>query len=249
MKERWNSWRCSQQAKLLFAAILMLLTVVVMPFIARFFAGENGLVFLRFTLDKNSDLSMTMSPWIIGVLLVWLLIGYLVLWPRNSTWEACEVNIEVAKVGKVVMKPNQEVAGIAHRAWTEIVTRKAGIPFDEDHDVILEIYDSWYQLFGEIRSMIKGIPVDKLKTDPNARKLVDILLVLLNDVLRPHLTHHQARYRFWLTKHEDRFENLSPQDIQKAYPQYKSLIESLQETNAICVDISRLLKVISLGKE
>lgn len=43
--------------------------------------------------------------------------------------------------------PTWEDIQIAHQIWTELVTRKAAIPFNPDDDVIVEIYDSWYALF------------------------------------------------------------------------------------------------------
>lgn len=147
------------------------------------------------------------------------------------------------------MRPNQEVAGLAHRAWSEIITRKVGITFDEEHDVIAEVYDSWYQLFAEVRSLIKAVPVEKLRTNDDARALVDALLKLLNDVLRPHLTQHQARFRSWWKGNSDKLADKAPQDLQKEYPDYDELTKSLKETNAICVALATALQRIAQGKE
>lgn len=249
MRSKWQLWRETQKAKLLTALLLGLLIAVVMPFVAKSISGQSEMTFLSFVLKKEGDLSVVLSPWVIAVILLWLLVGYLVLWPKHSSWEASEVNIEVAKIGKIVMKPNEEVAGIAHRAWAEIATRKAGVPFDEDHDVIEEVYDSWYQLFGEIRGLIKGVPVEKLRSNPDAQKLEELLLTLLNQVLRPHLTTYQARYRSWLEIHKAEHPEATPQDIQKLYPEYTQLVSGMRQTNSDCLDISNALKTISKGKQ
>lgn len=249
MKNWWSTWRATQKAKLLTTLFLGLVLAVVMPFVARSLTGQSELTFFSLSMKASGDLSMVLSPWAVAVIILWMLVGYFILWPRDTRWEASELNIEVAKIGKIVMKPNQEVAGLAHRAWTEIVTRKAGMAFDAEHDVIEEVYDSWYQLFGEVRSLVKSIPVDKLRANEDAQRLVSLLLVLLNDVLRPHLTEHQARFRAWLATQSTDRANLPPQEVQKKYPNYKCLVDSIEKTSTDCVDIARALKVISQGKE
>jgi hypothetical protein len=249
MKNWWTTWRATQKAKLLTTLFLGLVFVVVMPFVARAVTGQTELTFLSLSMKPAGDLSMVLSPWAVAVIILWVLAGYFILWPRDSRWEASEVNIEVAKIGKIVMKPNQEVADLAHRAWTEIITRKAGIVFDAEHDVIEEVYDSWYQLFGEVRGLIKSIPVDKLRANEDAQRLVSLLLSLLNEVLRPHLTKHQARFRAWLATESTKIPNLPPQELQRKYPDYSSLVASIEKTSTECVDIARALKVISQGKE
>lgn len=249
MKNWWTAWRATQKAKLLTTLFLGLVFAVVMPFVARAVTGQAELTFISLSMKPTGDLSMVLSPWAVAVIILWVLAGYFILWPRNTSWEASEVNIEVAKIGKIVMKPNQEVAGLAHRAWTEIVTRKAGITFDEEHDVIEEVYDSWYQLFGEVRTLIKSIPVDKLRANEDAQKLVALLLTLLNDVLRPHLTEHQAKFRTWIGRNKEAQGDATPQEIQRKYPGYSKLVENMKQTSADCLDISKALKIISQGKD
>ena len=43
---------------------------------------------------------------------------------------------------KVKLKANIEDKKIAHKIWTELITRKAALPFERDKDVITEVYDS-----------------------------------------------------------------------------------------------------------
>src|ERR1700682_18198 len=95
---------------------------------------------------------------------VWLLLGILflltlrmILWDRKSLfhkYELVKLNVQLGNVGSVELRPNNEDVQIAHRIWTELMTRKAAQPIDIEHDVIVEIYDSWYALFGRIRQLI-----------------------------------------------------------------------------------------------
>ena len=52
------------------------------------------------------------------------------------------------------------------------MTRKAAQPIDIEHDVIVEIYDSWYALFGRIRQLISDIPGHMLRKEKSTQELV-----------------------------------------------------------------------------
>src|SRR5205823_5879710 len=108
--------------------------------------------------------------------------------------EQVELNIELGGIGKVKIKPNHETVQIAHRAWVELATRKAGLPFEPEDDVIVEIYNSWYQLFGEMRSLAKQVPAYKIRSDESTREAINLIVSALNRGLRPHLTRWQARF-------------------------------------------------------
>ena len=69
--------------------------------------------------------------------------------------------------------------------------------FEEDQDVITEVYDSWYEAFKIIRKQLEEIPEERIG---DAKELIDIVLKVLNDGLRPHLTKWQAKYRAWYKK-------------------------------------------------
>ena len=61
------------------------------------------------------------------------------------------------------LMPDDEVARIAHQAWAELVTRKAGIQVDDD-DVIVEVYDSWYRLCSvHFGCSLQEVPVSALQ--------------------------------------------------------------------------------------
>ncbi|MFH0776459.1 MAG: hypothetical protein V1936_02500 [Patescibacteria group bacterium] len=148
-------------------------------------------------------------------------------------------------LGNLKIKATHEVVQIAHQAWTELITRKAGLLFDPEHDVIVEVYNSWYELFRITRNLIKEIPVRKIK-DKNTKLLTDTLIKVLNDGMRPHLTKWQARFRRWY-EHEMKKEkntDRAPQDVQREYPHYQDLIRNLTAINKTLVEYTNELKKI-----
>lgn len=133
-----------------------------------------------------------------------------------------------------------ELKAFAARIYIELTTRKAAIPIDEENDVIVEIYDSWYKLFCIIREELKTLPMSFFKDNSNEESIVSLSQKLLNDVLRPHLTEHQAKFRAWFenAKRNPRNKSLSPQELQKKYPDYKDLSISLCTTNGLLINIT-----------
>ena len=243
----WEVWKRVQRSRIVLSLALMLVTFVIVLLIAKLFAPSQGLDLVRLTLKQGGEIVVEASPWTVFLVAVWALLLWWLVWPKGNRWEPSEINVEVARIGKIIMKPNQEVAGIAHRAWTEIVTRKAGQTFDEENDVIVEVYDSWYQLFGEFRSLLKSIPADRLRKDEDARTLSDALLRAMNEVLRPHLTRHQARFRAWYTLALEKTPEATPQELQSRYPDFKALIEDLKSVNATFVQFADALEKIARG--
>jgi hypothetical protein len=73
-------------------------------------------------------------------------IHYRRLTSKPHKWTVVEAEISLGNIGKIKIRPNHEVIQIAHKAWTELVTRKAALPFDQEHDLIIEVYNSWYTL-------------------------------------------------------------------------------------------------------
>jgi DNA-directed RNA polymerase specialized sigma54-like protein len=153
-------------------------------------------------------------------------------------------------VGKVTIRPNNDVVQIAHQVWTELVTRKAGLEFDAEHDLIVEVYDSWYQLFGRIRESLRIVPAHRLRSDEHTRVLIDVLIKALNNGLRPHLTRWQARFRAWygLQLKEEKNRDRAPQEIQQEFKDYKALIEDLRQANRELVQLAKALQKIAQGE-
>lgn len=71
----------------------------------------------------------------------------------------------------------------------------------------------------------------------------------LNDGLRPHLTKWQARFRRWCSKAEsdDQFAGMSPQDIQKNFPNYKELTADLKQMNDYLKEYTNAIRMIAHG--
>ena len=160
----------------------------------------------------------------------------------NKKIKIVNMNINIAGIGNVSIEINKDISKIAYKAWIEIMTRKVGLPFEEDKDVIVEVYDSWYALFSIIRELLKDIEPNH--KDKNMEKLEDILIKTLNYGLRPHLTNWQAKFRRWYNYeiNEPKNQKLSPQEIQKKYSEYDKLISDLKNTNTHIVQFAKELK-------
>lgn len=157
-------------------------------------------------------------------------------------FKVVDMNINIANIGNISIEKNKDVSKIAHKAWVEIMTRKVGLVFEEDKDVIVEVYNSWYALFGIIRELLKEI--EPRKKDTDIEKLETVLIKTLNYGLRPHLSKWQAKYRRWYEQEigKDINNQLSPQEIQKKYNKYDELITDLKETNKQMVQFAEELK-------
>ena len=74
--------------------------------------------------------------------------------------------IEEATIGignsSLTIKYDRHIKEIAYKIWIELTTRKIGIEFDEEYDVISEVYDSWYEAFKVIRISLGNIPGDRI---------------------------------------------------------------------------------------
>jgi hypothetical protein len=200
---------------------------------------------IKLYLSDNGTLHLEVGFFVLSMVIVWFIILILqTIWGKKSLIikHDIELNITLGGIGGINIKPNHEVSQIAHKAWTELVTRKAGLPFDLDNDVIVEVYNSWYVLFGEIRNLVKQIPTKQIK-DENTQKLVDLLVDSLNKGLRPHLTIWQAKFRRWyMNETEGKNFDKTPQEIQKMYPQYQELVQDLIIINQHLVEYTKEIR-------
>ena len=148
------------------------------------------------------------------------------------------------------IKPNHDTIQIAYQAWVEIITRKVGLPFDDEHDVVAAVYDSWYALFGVLRGLSKEVPAHRLRADEDTRALIVVLHRVLNEGLRPHLTRWQARFRRWYTAEIEAERNLhrTPQEVQRDFPEYEALTSDLRRVNAAFIEFSGALRSIAYGE-
>jgi hypothetical protein len=186
----------------------------------------------------------------LSVVIVLILIYYFFL--RNGylkKYAVIPVKVEFGKDVKVecLIQRNEENIYIAHRIYIELVTRKAAIDLDTDHDILIEVYNSWYTIFGAIRDEIKSIPgsylIDyKLTTS----ELTKLTIEILNNGLRPHLTKYQGEFRKWFANAIEDPKNklLTPQQIQRQYPLYNELIQDMRNVNAVLKEYANQLNSI-----
>ena len=187
--------------------------------------------------------------WIAIVVLVFLVVG--VSWGIKKVLPLIgrrSISVDQASIGignsSITLKLNKKDQEIAYKLWVEISTRKIGLPYDEENDVITEVYDSWYSFFKIARDLLKDIPAERLAY---SGELVELTQKVLNDGLRPHLTRWQANYRKW-DKQASENEG-TPQDIQKCYPEYTELIDDLKKTNQKMINYKDLMYKIAFERK
>lgn len=208
---------------------------------------SSSLELIKLSVNTDTWLaSIEISLWLISAL--FLIVGVLWLWVRRSKrYKLVKLNIQLGKIGKAEFVPNDQDIQIAHKIWTELVTRKAALPIDPEHDVIVEIYDSWYHLFTRVRELISNIPADLLRTEESTQELVRIATETLNEGLRPHLTKWQAKYRNWYTANSEKLKEFTPQELQQQYPDYDTLVQDIVVLNGFLIAYAHELKKIVDG--
>jgi hypothetical protein len=224
------------------------------------------------TPSPSPSLSPTLAPWrdvldvrigegfsvdvsmgLVGIALVALAVVIAMFVTRTGwrNWRAERVEVQFGSVS-VSLKRTHEVVRVAHEAWAEIITRKAALPFDEEHDLVVDIYSSWYELFKELRALIRTIPAEQMQGKSgraqSARDLVRVLEEVLNQGLRPHLTQFQSRFRPWYEhKTKEYTEELDGQFIQSQFRDYDELLADMRAVNGMMVKFSQDLKRIAQG--
>lgn len=180
-----------------------------------------------------------------AVFLVSCLIKKVSKFSRKRSIDISEVTLGIGNSSITMHYDNRDRA-IAYKLWVELNTRKIGLEFDKENDVITEVYNSWYEYFGVARELIKDLPAEKIEF---ASELIELATKVLNDGLRPHLTKWQARFRKWyeLASKEENADH-SPQDIQKAYPYYDELVADLIATNRRMIAYKDLMHKIAFDR-
>lgn len=206
---------------------------------------------IRVSFDYHKPSILIESSWLILLVLFCIIVAfYLIRRKLLKNYRVFEMNVEISGTPKTIfkVKRNTENLYIANRIYIELTTRKAAIEFDENHDIILEIYNSWYDLFKIIRSEIKNLPGEYLQNHNPSKALLGLTTKILNCGLRPHLTEYQAKYRQWYEKNKSNYEGESPQEIQKHYPDYANLVTSMKNVNSLLKDYSIELERLINGK-
>lgn len=214
---------------------------------------EQPAHYFLFALNRDFGLTVHVST-VAAIALVVLLIAAIAARHFLHDRFLKDFEIEAAEMGlgdqKITFKANELDRTVAYRIWVELSTRKIGLPIDADHDVIAEIYDSWYDFFSVTRELVKDVPITKLRYD-STRKIVHLSIEVLNTGLRPHLTRWQARFRRWydyqLTL--DKEAKLHPQQIQQNFPDYEDLVRDMLAINArLMAYRSKMYQLVTLGK-
>jgi hypothetical protein len=147
-------------------------------------------------------------------------------------------------LGNISYQASDENRILAWRLYVHLKTRKAALPLDNDNDVIVEVYDSLYELFQITRDLLCSVPIRNLQGE---QTLADLILRVQNDGLRPHLTKWQAPFRRWWTNAIELPENhaRSPQEIQRQFPAYDELVNDLQRMNTeVAKFAEELLRIV-----
>lgn len=208
---------------------------------------------IRLSLDPAKPSLTIQSDWLILVIIITLILLAVYIKRSFSKWFRWhEMQVEISGTPKLVYKVerNSDNLYIANRIYIELTTRKAAIPIDENNDVIEEVYDSWYKLFGIIRDEIKTLPGKYLREHDPTSALLGLTRKILNEALRPHLTEHQAKFRHWLeiAKRDPDSKTTSPQELQKTYPDFANLVASMKEVNKILIAYANELDKLIKGK-
>lgn len=194
-------------------------------------------------IDDANNIVIQTSIWLC-LLVALIILVYVYVVKKVYRYSLVKLNIKLGNVGMAEFRPNKTDLQIAHKIWTELITRKAAIHIDKENDVIEEIYDSWYTLFQKVREFIAEIPADLIHKNKSTKEIVRIATQTLNEGLRPHLTKWQARFRCWSASKKDEMIDMTPQEFQKEYPQYKDLIEDMLNVNVQLIQYAKELKKI-----
>lgn len=188
--------------------------------------------------DDNFNFVIRIN-WIFAVVIISIIILCILLYRlyyKKKLKNKKKVNINSFKIGSkecsmIIMVDYSDIE-LAYKIWVEISTRKVGLRFDSQNDVIIEVFNSWYAFFGLTRTYLENLPGKNIKS---SNDLVDLCVDVLNDGLRPALTKWQSRFRKWyeLESKKEENKNKSPQEIEKKFPQYEELKKDLLDTNEV----------------
>ncbi|TAK36621.1 MAG: hypothetical protein EPO30_11375, partial [Lysobacteraceae bacterium] len=166
-----------------------------------------------------------------------------------------QMEIDEAEFGignaKFKLKPNWTDRQVAYAIWVELSTRKIGIPIDFENDVVVDVYESWFNFFSVTRELVKTVPISRV-TDASTQRIIRLSVEVLNEGLRPHLTCWHARFRRWYGNEEAKAENLlaDPQDIQLKYPRWSELKADMAEVNERLIRYrNTMLRIVYGGAE
>lgn len=199
-------------------------------------AGQPPIDLLSVRILSDWSFSIRISFWVGTAVVVAVVIYAAWRWFSGGvSWKDFEIDqAEIGTgTGKLRLRPNMTDRQVAYAIWVELSTRKIGLPIDFEHDVISEIYNSWYEFFSVTRDLVKSIPVNKVRHS-STQKIIKLSIEVLNEGLRPHLTMWQARFRRWYEIELNKASGdlaVDPQEIQKNFPKYNELKADMEKVN------------------
>jgi len=199
---------------------------------------------------RDWGIEVAIGPVLIGLVFAAFVLRHLGGQSHRSRWKVTEVKFNFGGLADYSLLPDDDVARIAHEAWTELATRKAGIRVDEN-DVIVEVYDSWYVLFASLRQLAREVPVRVLHNSADGQKLLNTLVDAMNLGLRPHLTTYQATFRDWWAKalEDPALMELTPTERQREYSGYNEIIREMRVVNDGLIDMAESLRRLAHERE
>lgn len=175
--------------------------------------------------------TFTRGEFWVGILFALLLlaIAHRLLALRRYRVSQVSLNLPFG-LGNVVYEATDEDRKLAWKLYVQLRTRKAALLFDEKNDVVVDVYDSLHELFPITRELLTDI---HLSEAAKRNGVADLVLRVLNDGLRPHLTKWNASFRRWWDDAIVLATNRgkTPQDIQRQHPNYKQLVDELKAMN------------------
>lgn len=131
---------------------------------------------------------------------------------------------------------NKNIKKIAWELYCELTTRVGVVDFKEDEDIIIYCLDSWYKFFNFARQKIKELKIPKVdkkkskkidKKNPKMKNiyLVEVILSLLNEQLRPFLRKWHGIFRHYWNYDSD--EKEYPIERQNKFKNYNEIIQDL----------------------
>lgn len=204
-----------------------------------------------FSFKNWHTLNLTIN-WMVIIVIIIISFAVSIFWKKlmkfsiNNSIQIDEVVLGIGN-SSLKLKYNKKDQEIAYKLWVELSTRKIGLEFEQDYDVITEVYNSWYNFFEIARELMKEIPCEKFDSSYN---LVQLTWDVLNDGLRPHLTHWQAMFRKWYEVNckSGRYKESPPQEIQRDFPKYEELVKDLINTNQHMIEYKKMMKEIAFKK-
>lgn len=158
-------------------------------------------------------------------------LGVVCWYVRKRHYRATQVTIHMPfGLGNITYEATDQDRILAWKMYVQLKTRKAALPFNDEHDLIANVCDSLHEIFPVTRDLLsEACP----RGGVAQKSVTDFVLRVLNDGIRPHLTKWHPAFRTWWDKAVEAPDNngKSPQEIQRQFPLYDDLVADLRRMN------------------